>query len=269
MARNLAKSGCAVYGYSRTSSKAHALEPDGIVPSSLREVSSACSTIFLSLGDGSSVHEVLFGAHGIAPRLDKGSLIIDTTTIAPHEAVEIASRCTSLGIDFLDAPVTGGDVGARNGTLTVMCGGTQEAYARALPILQCIGKKILLMGPSGSGQMMKAVNQIAVGLGIVAMTESLLLAEKQGLDLRAVLEILQGGAAGSWALSNYAPRLLSGDLKPGFSAAHMLKDLKIALKTASTCCELPGLETTTSLFEKLAHASPGLGNHALMEVYKK
>ena len=269
MARNLAKSGHAVLGYSRTLSKVKALEPDGITVSSPEDIASQCQVVLLSLIDGRSVKEVLFGPHGIAPRMAAGSLIIDTTTIAPDEAKQLAGRCSALGLHFIDAPVTGGDVGARNGTLAIMCGGSAEDFEGALPILNCIGKKILHMGPSGAGQAMKAVNQVAIGLGIVAMTESLLLAEKLGLPLPAALEVLQGGSAGSWALSNYAPRLLAGDLKPGFDAAHMLKDLKIALKTASGACAMPGTETTTELFERLVALRPGMGNHALIEAYKK
>ena len=268
MARNLAKAGFPVYGFSRTQSKVDALSAERITSSTPSEIASRCGIVLLSLGDGNSVKEVLFGADGIAPRLTRGSLIIDTTTIAPDEAIDIATRCSELGLMFLDAPVTGGDVGARNATLTVMCGGSKECFERALPILQKIGKKILHIGPSGSGQMMKAVNQVAIGVGIVAMTESLLLAERCGLDPAVALDVLQGGSAGSWALSNYAPRLLAGDLKPGFDAAHMLKDLKIALKTAAGECDLPGLQTTTALFERLVAVRKGVGNHALMEAYK-
>jgi 3-hydroxyisobutyrate dehydrogenase len=269
MARNLAKAGHTVLGHSRTPDKVKALEPDGITVSTPEDIASQCRVVLLSLIDGRSVEGVLFGPHGIAPRMAAGSLIIDTTTIAPDEAKQLAQRCAGLGLRFVDAPVTGGDVGARNGTLAIMCGGSAEDFERALPVLNCIGKKILHMGPSGAGQSMKAVNQVAIGLGIVAMTESLLLAEKLGLPVSAALEVLQGGSAGSWALSNYAPRLLAGDLKPGFDASHMLKDLKIALKTASGMCPMPGTETTTELFESLVSLRPGLGNHALIEAYKK
>ena len=269
MARNLAKSGYPVLGFSRTRSKVEALAADGISVSSPEQIGAKCHALLLSVSNGESVQEILFGNDGIAPRLAKGSLIIDTTTIAPDEAVQLASRCSALGLHFVDAPVTGGDVGARNGTLTVMCGGSAEAIELAQPVLRCIGKKIVHVGPSGMGQMMKAVNQVAIGLGIVAMTESLLLAERQGIDSALALEVLQGGAAGSWAFSNYAPRLLAGDLKPGFDAAHMLKDLKIALQASLEVCELPGLALATELFEKLVSARTGVGNHALIEAYKR
>ena len=268
MARNLAKGGYRVLACSRTQSKAEALQADGIIPSSLRELASQCPVVVLSVTDGAAVEGLLFGENGIANHLQTNSLIIDTTTIAPGEAAGVAARCAELGIRFLDAPVTGGDVGARNATLTIMCGGTAESFQAAQPVLKLLGKKVVHVGESGAGQMMKAVNQVAIGLGIVAMTEALLLAESHGLDPAMALDILQGGAAGSWALSNYAPRLLAGDLKPGFDAAHMLKDLKIALEAASGRCDLPGLATAAALFEKLVATRSGVGNHALMEAYR-
>lgn len=269
MARNLAKHGHTVLGFSRTSQKVEALAEAGVRGVSLQELGQRCSHVILSLTDGTSVESVLFGGPiALASLLTPGSLIIDTTTIAPTEARKLATRCCELGHHFVDAPVTGGDVGARNATLTVMCGGDEEAFNRALPLLTCIGKNIRHMGPSGSGQTMKAINQVAVALGIVAMTEAMLLADQKGIDPVLALEILQGGAAGSWALSNYAPRLLAGDLKPGFSAAHMLKDLKIALQEADSACRLVGTETATQLFERLAALPEDLGNHALIRAYR-
>jgi 3-hydroxyisobutyrate dehydrogenase len=269
MARNLAKHGHTVLGFSRTPAKVAALAADGIQSVSAEELGLRCSHVFLSLTDGASVQSVLFdGTRPVAPLLKAGSLIIDTTTIAPTEARELASRSRALGHHFVDAPVTGGDVGARNATLTIMCGGDEESFSRALPLLTCVGKNIRYMGPSGSGQTMKAINQVAVAVGIVAMTEAMLLAEQKGIDQATALEILQGGAAGSWALSNYAPRLLAGDVKPGFSAAHMLKDLRIALTEADSGCKLLGTETATKLFEQLAAIPEDLGNHALIRAYR-
>lgn len=268
MAKNLAKHGHRVLGFSRTQSKVTALTEDGVISASLEEIARNCRHLLLSLTDGSSVDSLLFGENGAAPFLAPGTLIIDTTTIAPCEAYAIGQRCDDLGLHFVDAPVTGGDVGARNATLTVMCGGRQDYFEQALPILQCIGQKIVYIGPSGAGQRMKAVNQIGVALGIVAMTEALVFAEHTGIDRSKALDILQGGAAGSWALSNYAPRLLNGDLQPGFSAAHMLKDLRIALQEIKGTCDLPGTETATALFEKLITLHQGLGNHALVKAYK-
>ncbi len=269
MARNLAKQGHTVLGFSRTSSKVEALAGDGIQSVSLDEIGRRCSHVILSLTDGPSVQSVLFDDQkGLAHLLEAGSLIIDTTTIAPSEARELERRSSTLDLQFVDAPVTGGDVGARNATLTIMCGGDDAAFKRALPLLTCMGKNIRHMGTPGSGQTMKAINQVAVALGIVAMTEAMLLAEQKGIDPICALEILQGGAAGSWALSNYAPRLLAGDVKPGFSAAHMLKDLKIALAEVDSACRLLGTETAAQLFEQLAAIPEDLGNHALIRAYR-
>lgn len=273
MARNLTKHGHTVYGFSRTQSKVVALEQDGIRPATLETIGASCSIIVLSLTDGAAVKEVLFGdsesSSGLATFLAPDSLIIDTTTISPQETLEIAERCKSLGLSFVDSPVTGGDVGARNATLTCMCGGDEQSIARAREILSCIGSKIVHVGPVGSGQTMKAVNQVAVALGIAAMTEALVFAESKGLNPALTLEVLQSGAAGSWALSNYAPRLMQGDTKPGFSATHMLKDLSIALSEIRPPLRLATTETVTQLFQRLVQTHPHVGNHALIMAYKE
>lgn len=269
MARNLARKGYTVFGYARTPSKVAAWVDEGIVPvDSPAKLAEETSTVLISISDGPALHDLLWGEPHLISHLSPGSLIIDTTTISPSEAVEASVRCADVGIHFCDAPVTGGDVGARNATLTIMCGGSNEAVSKAQPILECIGAKIVHVGPAGAGQRTKAVNQIAVALGIVAMTEALHFAEAQGLDVTKILDILQGGAAGSWALSNYAPRILAGDLAPGFAASHMLKDLRIALGEALPLCELPGTITASHLFERLVECHPGVGNHALIEAYK-
>lgn len=269
MARNLAKAGYTVYGYSRTPEKIVPLTDDGVIPvTSPREFASRCGTILLSVTDGPAVEKVIFGPDGLAHNLARGSLIIDTTTIAPHEARGIAGRCREHSISFIDAPVSGGDVGARNGTLTIMCGGEASDMTRAMPILEKIGKKIVHVGASGSGQLTKAVNQVAVALGIVAMTEALHVADTLGLNVPMTLDILQGGAADSWALRNYAPRLLAGDFAPGFDAAHMLKDLRIARETwGEDKAALPGLDTAIVLFEELVQQHKGVGNHGLIKRY--
>jgi 3-hydroxyisobutyrate dehydrogenase len=268
MARNVAHRGHSVLGYSRSPHKVEALVSLGIIPASREEIANRCGTIILSLTDGAAVHSFLFGEQGIAPNLQRGSLVIDTTTIAPSEAARAHEKAAEFGIEYIDAPVTGGDIGARNGTLTIMCGGTTEAYARALPILECIGAKIVRVGGPGFGQRLKAVNQVAVALGIVAMTEAIVFSESQGIDPAFAIETIQGGAAGSWALSNYAPRIFKGELGPGFSAEHMLKDLRIALGEAHERCQLPGTELSADLFEKLTSISNGFGNHALLKAYR-
>ena len=269
MARNLAQRGHTVLGYSRSPHKVDAVASEGITRASLDQIGDQCDTILLSLTDGAAVHSLLFGEQALLGRVKRGSIVIDTTTIAPSEAVAALERCVAYGVEFLDAPVTGGDIGARNGTLTVMCGGSDGTYARALPILECIGKSIVHVGGPGFGQRLKAVNQVAVALGIVAMTEAIVFSESQGIDPAFAIQTIQGGAAGSWALSNYAPRIFNGDLAPGFSAEHMLKDLRIALSEAQKRCDLPGTKLSAELFEKLTKLSSGFGNHALREVYTR
>ncbi len=270
MAKNLAKHGHTVYGFSRTQSKVEALAAhDKIIPSSLENLAKSSDVILLSVSDGPAVESLLFGAGaGIISHLRPGALIIDTTTTAPSEALSFHKRSKAFGIHFVDSPVTGGDVGARNGTLTCMCGAEPESFELAQPFLRCIGSKIVLIGPPGAGQRMKAVNQIAVALGIVAMTEALAFAENQGLDLSTMIDTLQGGAAGSWALANYAPRLLRGDFQPGFSAAHMLKDLKIALSEVQEPLALQATESVKRAFEQLVTQHPDVGNHALIKLYR-
>jgi len=267
MAKNLSRIGYRVLGYSRTQAKVEETSDAGVISSRPEEIARECSVLLTAVSDGQAVNEVLFGARGVAPLLASDSLIIDTSTIAPSEAESLHAQCKDAGLLFVDAPVTGGDTGARNATLTIMCGGEEAAVEQAKPILEKLGKKVIHIGPPGSGQKMKAANQIAVGIGIVAMTEALLFARGQGIDISTALEILQGGAAGSWAFSNYAPRVISGDLKPGFDAAHMLKDLKIAVSERPELLHMPGTETTIKLFEKLVGSYPGLGNHALVKAY--
>jgi 3-hydroxyisobutyrate dehydrogenase len=273
MAVNLAKNGYTVFGYSRTQAKVGAKASHGIISASLETIASSCQTVLLALTDGSTVSSVLFEQQpisnletGLAPALARGALIIDTTTIAPKESRVIFTQCKELGLDFVDSPVSGGDIGARNGTLTCMVGAEERAWIRAQAILKSIGSNIVHVGPPCSGQKMKAINQVAVALGIVAMTEALSLTDELGIDRNLMLEVLQGGAAGSWALANYAPRIINGDLAPGFKASHMLKDLRIALSERGNT-SLPATQAVTEFFERLVDKYPELGNHALCQLY--
>lgn len=274
MAVNLAKKGYTVFGYSRTQDKVEEKASEGIISASLETIAESCETVLLALTDGPTVSSILFEPQsnsnlltGLASALPSGSLIIDTTTIAPQESLAIYTQCKELGVHFVDSPVSGGDIGAKNGTLTCMVGGEATAWRRAHVILSSVGKNIIHVGPPGSGQKMKAINQVAVALGIVAMTEALLLADELAIDRNLTIEVLQGGAAGSWALANYAPRIVEGDLAPGFKASHMLKDLRIALSEKGEA-SLPATQAVTALFEKLVAQYPELGNHALCKAYQ-
>src|SRR5579862_6852033 len=184
------------------------------------------------LGTPLDVRETVLGEGGVLETMRPGSLLIDMTTSEPALAQEIHAAARARNVDALDAPVSGGDVGARNASLVIMVGGDAAAFERGRPLLEVLGKTIRLQGGPGSGQHTKMTNQIAIAAGMIAVCEALLYAHRAGLDLEATLETISGGAAGSWSLSNYGPRLLRGDLEPGFRVEHFIKDLGIAMAEA-------------------------------------
>jgi 3-hydroxyisobutyrate dehydrogenase len=193
---------------------------------------------------------------GILAAMKPGSLLIDFTTSEPALAVEIHEAASAKDIESLDAPVSGGDVGARNATLVIMVGGEDAAFERAQQLFSVLGQTIKLAGGPGSGQHTKMVNQIAISAGMIAMCEALLYAYRAGLDLEQTIDTIKGGAAGSWSLSNYGPRVLQGDFAPGFKIDHFVKDLGIALAEARRMrLSLPG----TALAEQLYVAAQGQG----------
>lgn len=233
-----------------------------------REVAGECPIVFTMLGYPDDVREVVLGKSGVLSSLARGGLIIDCTTSSPSLAVEIAAAAKAKGIDTLDAPVSGGDIGARNATLSFMVGGEQPAFDRAKPLFEKMGKTIVLQGGPGSGQHTKMVNQILIAPGMVAICEALVYARAAGLEPHQVLQSVSGGAAGSWSLTNYVPRMLSGDLAPGFYVEHFLKDMKIALEEADRMkLQLPGLTLARELYAKLAAMGGSRnGTHALIKV---
>lgn len=277
MAHNLAAAGFNVFAYSRNTERFKAIKNNAITcVASIPDLAQQVEIIISCVSDDVAVKDVLIGDNGVAcsaviKSANKPRIIIDCSTIEPQTAVRISSYCQNVKIQFLDAPVSGGDIGAKNGTLTFMVGGNQEVLDEVTPILEAMGKKIVHTGQVGSGQMTKAVNQLIVALTVTAMTEGLVLAERVGLDLEKTLSILQSGAAGSWTLDNYAPRVLDGNLEPGFSALHMLKDLNIALSEADLVQTLlPASKMVRDLY--LSFVSNGgarLGNHGLIELYRK
>jgi len=198
-----------------------------------------------------------------------GCLLIDMTTSSPALARQLAAAATAQGCRPLDAPVSGGDRGAREATLTIMVGGAAEDYELARPLFEAMGKTISLQGGSGAGQLCKLANQIAIASGMVAMAEALAFARANGLELEAVLKALSGGGASSWALLNLAPRVLQGDFAPGFYVKHFVKDIRLAL---DVCREqqlsLPGLELAGRMYEETLAAGHGdLGTQALVRRY--
>ena len=233
MARNLVKAGFHVTVHNRSRGPADALATEGAVAaSSPREVATDSEIVFTSLPDTPDVEAVILGAHGVLAGGHPGLLVVDHSTIRPTAARAIAERLEAAGIDFLDAPVSGGDVGARDGTLSIMVGGKAEALERARPALEAMGKTITHVGDSGAGQVAKACNQTMVGAQMVAMAELLVLAQASGVDPRRVWEAIRGGAAQCWTLDVKPPRLFRGERGPGFKAHMMLKDLGIILETA-------------------------------------
>jgi 3-hydroxyisobutyrate dehydrogenase len=266
MAAHLVDAGHDVAVFNRTRRRASAVVEKGATwRDSASEAARDADVVFLMLGYPADVRETVLGEDGILEVLKPGSLLIDMTTSEPALAVEIHRAAAAKDVDSLDAPVSGGDVGARNATLVIMVGGDAEAFERAQPLFSELGQSITLLGEPGSGQHTKMVNQIAIAAGMIAMCEALLYAHRARLDLDQTIATVQGGAAGSWSLSNYGPRILRGDLEPGFKIDHFVKDLGIALAEARRMkLSLPG----TALAEQLYVAAQGhglgeKGTHAL------
>jgi 3-hydroxyisobutyrate dehydrogenase len=209
---------------------------------------------------------VVLGPNGALAAMSPGSLLIDFTTSDPLLAAEIAERALALGVDALDAPVSGGDVGARAGTLSIMVGGHEEGFERARPVLDLVGGTIVHQGPPGAGQHTKLVNQILIAGTMMGMCEALLYSAEAGLDPSLVLSSVGGGAAASWSLANLAPRILTGDLAPGFLVDHFVKDLGIALEHATAMgLDLSSLALAHQLYTALAADGHGRdGTQALV-----
>jgi 3-hydroxyisobutyrate dehydrogenase len=221
------------------------------------------------VGDPADVEECYLGKAGVLTSLRPGGLAIDMTTSSPLLAAQIAEAGKGRGIDCLDAPVSGGDVGARNATLSIMVGGSREACERARPLLGKLGRNIVWQGEAGAGQHTKMCNQIANAGNMLGLAESLAYAKAAGLDCRRVLESISSGAAGSWALSNLAPRVLDGDFAPGFFVKHFIKDMRIAVESAQAMAvDLPGLALALRLYEQVAAAGgEDYGTQALARLY--
>ncbi len=226
--------------------------------------------VFTNLPDSPNVESVVLGANGIHEGASSGMVFIDNSTIKPETARKIAAALAQQEVDALDAPVSGGDVGAKAGTLAIMVGGPRKAFGRVLPVLQAIGKTITYVGESGAGQVAKACNQIMVAAQMVAMGELLLLAQRTGVDPRRVIEAIQGGAAQCWTLDVKPERLFAGNRQPGFKAHMMHKDLGIVLDTARAYgMPLPAAAVHTQLYESMLQLGMrDLDNSAVLAVYE-
>ncbi|WP_372652762.1 NAD(P)-dependent oxidoreductase, partial [Draconibacterium sp.] len=233
MLGHLNKVGYECTTYTRTKSKADALLANGVKwADSPAEVAAVSDVIFTIVGFPKDVREVYFGENGILAKAKPGAVLVDMTTTEPSLAVEIYEAAKAKGIQSVDAPVSGGDVGAKNGTLSIMAGGDKEAFDKVYPLFEIMGKQIVYQGEAGSGQHTKMCNQITIAGTMIGVCEALLYGHKAGLDLPTMLSSISGGAAGCWTLDNLAPRIVNRNFDPGFFVEHFIKDMGIALKEA-------------------------------------
>jgi 3-hydroxyisobutyrate dehydrogenase len=253
--------------FNRTKSKASDLLDKGATwADSPRDVAAASDVIISIVGFPKDVRQVILGDDGALAGCKSGSIIVDMTTSEPSLAVEIAERAAKRDVTSIDAPVSGGDVGARNATLSIMIGGDAKTVAALEPIWKAMGSKWIHQGPAGAGQHTKMVNQILIATTMIGVCEALLYGFKAKLNLEKVLESVASGAAGSWSLSNYGPRIMAGNFDPGFFVEHFIKDMGIALAEARRMnLALPGLALAEQLYQAVAaqgHARKG--THSLM-----
>lgn len=265
---HLLESGYPVYVYNRTKSKTDDLVEKGAIwLDSAQEVSELSDVTFTMLGYPNDVEEIYFGEKGIVKGITEAKTVVDLTTSTPSLAKTIYDEMRILGVDSLDAPVSGGDLGAKNGTLTMMVGGEKDVLDGILPILETFTGKVQLQGGAGAGQHTKMANQIMIAGTMTGMTELLVYANKAGLDIPKVLDTVGGGSAANWSLSNYGPRILKEDYSPGFFVKHFIKDLGIALNEAERMkINLPSTKLAKELYDQLA--SDGYENDGTQALIK-
>jgi 3-hydroxyisobutyrate dehydrogenase len=272
MALNLMKAGYRVLVYNRTRSKAEDLIKQGALwKDTVADVAKEANVIITMVGYPRDVEEVYLGEKGIINNAKPGSYLIDMTTSSPMLAKRIYNAAKDKGLYALDAPVSGGDIGAREARLSIMVGGDPETFEAVKPIFEAMGKNIVLQGGPGAGQYTKMCNQIAIASGMIGVSEAIAYAKKAGLDPVTVLKSIESGAAGSWSLSNLAPRMIKADFAPGFYIKHFIKDMKIALESAKEMgLKMPGLELALSLYENLAaEGEENSGTQALFKLYDR
>lgn len=270
MAGHLMDAGCELVVYNRTASKAQPLVERGARwAETPGEAAAGAQVVITMVGYPADVEAVYLDRDGIVASASAGTLLIDMTTSSPQLAVRIAEAAEAAGLEALDAPVSGGDIGARNATLTIMVGGSEPAFARAEQLLSVLGKSVILQGGPGAGQHTKMSNQVAVAGSMFASIEALAYARAAGLDPARVLQSIGGGAAASWSLENLAPRVLKGDFNPGFYVKHFVKDLRIALESSrESGIDLPALVLAEKLYTRLSEAGGSeLGTQALWLLY--
>jgi 3-hydroxyisobutyrate dehydrogenase len=272
MGKNLLKAGFSLTVWNRTRSRANDLETLGAkVADSPSAVAEASDIIISIVSDSPDVQAVILGENGVIQGAKAGSVVVDMSTISPQVTRDIAATLKEKNVDMLDAPVSGGEKGAIEGTLSIMVGGEAAVLERVRPVFDAMGKRIVHIGGNGMGQVCKLSNQIAVVLNNLAMSEALVFAAKSGADPAKVLEAIQAGAAGSWALNNYAPKILRRDFSPGFLVSLQQKDLNLVMEASREMnLALPGTALTYELQKSLqAWGLEREGNFALVKVLEK
>ncbi|GAB1484294.1 NAD(P)-dependent oxidoreductase [Treponema sp.] len=254
MAAHLLSAGHELIVSNRSKAKAEELLSSGAVwAASPGEAASEVDFVITIVGYPVDVETVYLGPRGIVESARKGTILIDMTTSSPSLAQRIAKAAEARAVYALDAPVSGGDVGAQKGTLSIMVGGDPGAFEKAIPLFEKMGKTIVLQGEAGAGQHCKLCNQIAIASNIMGVVEALIYGAGAGLAPRTMLKSIESGAAGSWSLSNYTPRMLDGNVSPGFYVKHFIKDMGLALESSKVLgLKLPGLEKADSLYKALA-----------------
>ncbi len=271
MVGHLLKAGAKIKVYNRTREKSKAVLDAGAVwANTPAEAAAGASIVFTMVGYPADVEEVYFGENGIFNDAEKGAILVDFTTSDPSLAIRIAEEASKKKMFSLDAPVSGGDLGAQNATLTIMVGGDSSSFDKVLPFFQVMGKTVILQGGPGAGQHTKMANQISIAGSLCGAVEAVIYAESAGLDPKRVLESIGGGSAQSWQMINMIPRMLDGNFDPGFYSKHFLKDLRIALDSArSMKLKMPLLDMAEHLFTLMS--DEGLsekGTQALYLLYK-
>ena len=272
MALNLMKAGYSLKAYNRTDRPRvqEVVDAGARRVASPKDAAAGSDVVVIMVTDTPDVEQVIFGNDGVIEGAAEGTTVIDMSTISPSATKDMASRLKVLGIHMLDAPVSGGDVGAQQGTLSIMVGGAPEVFDRCRPVFEAVGKSINLIGGNGAGQTTKACNQIGVAVNNLAMAEALMLAAASGLDVQRVLEAISGGAAGSWQMTHLGPRILQGDFAPGFTVKLQQKDLKLVMEAAHEAnLALHGTSTAHQLFNVVEGAGCGdEGIQALIKAYE-
>ena len=272
MAKNIHKAGYPITVWNRTRSKAEELVSLGAkLAETPADVARASDVVCLCLSDTPDVLEVVLGENGVSEGAHAGMILVDHSTIKPAGSRDLFTKLQEIGVESLDAPVSGGDIGARNGTLSIMVGGNTEALAKVMPILQVEGKTITHVGGPGTGQIAKAANQIMVAAQMVAEAELLIFAQKAGADPVKVIEAIKSGAAQCWTLDVKPPRLFAGNRAPGFKASLQAKDLAIVMETADECLvALPGTAVAAQLFNDMVAFGEGeMDNSAVLGMLER